>query len=210
MSSLQTEGKRKALCLSSPLADVTNTRRSPTQSHLIRGAIKPSSLRIPQNGTADEENLPIPPVKRSKHKKRVKFAASHEIMTFKTDEPAEMKLENVVDRSENGVAVLLPLSPASSRRRQMKTDAREESFEEVIFDDSPEEADQDGLAFCFSLHELQWQTQVVRDTEKMKISELRGELAARKLSTSGRKKDLVRRLENALKEEDQAAACKAG
>ncbi len=55
----------------------------------------------------------------------------------------------------------------------------------------------------FSIFDLQVTMKVSKDTEQMTITELRKELAARNLSTAGKKTDLIQRLDEALREDKE-------
>lgn len=144
---------------------------------------------------AEDEKAPLANKKKGKAKKRVGFVSSQptEVLTYEKDEAPEINLASILSRSSFRTAALVPVSPASQRRSGPAA-ARDDVIEEELAWD-----EDDGEAMsCFSLHELQVEVKVTRDTEQMSISELRRELSERGKSTAGTKADLVRRLNMTL------------
>jgi hypothetical protein len=127
---------------------------------------------------------------KRKAKKRVGFAAqSDEVVTFEKDEAPEINLASIVNRSGSRTAALIPVSPIVTKRKTNTSIIEEELEWDEDDDDSA----------CFSLHDLQGEVKITRDTERMTLPELRRELQERGKSTAGTKNDLVKRLNTALK-----------
>lgn len=131
-----------------------------------------------------------------KPKKKVGFISSQptEVLTYEKDEAPEINLASILSRSSSRTAAFVPVSPASQRRSTTVGVSREDVVEEELAWD---EDDEEGS--CFSLHDLQVEVRVTRDTEQMSLSELRRELTERGKSASGTKAELVKRLNSTLR-----------
>jgi hypothetical protein len=136
----------------------------------------------------------------NKAKKRVGFVSSQptEVLTFERDEAPEINLASIVSRSSSRTAARVPISPIASKARREGADSM--IIEEVLeWDEDDDEAGGGGVMSCYSLHDLQGEVKITRDTEQMNLSELRRELQARRKSTAGTKTELIQRLNRALK-----------
>jgi len=148
-----------------------------------------------------EENAVVPPIRRARKKnKTVNFISSQptEIIPISRSEPPAIQLETILN-SERGnrqvTSAPFGLLPSAPKPKPFKPQA----IEEVQFS-----FDEDELAMqsnMFSIHSLNVMVQVTKDTDSMTISELRSELAERKLSTAGTKEQLVARLEKGVQKE---------
>jgi len=124
--------------------------------------------------------------KQQQKKKRVGFVEPTEILTFARDEAPELNLGNVMSRTVVGSQTAVQQVTRSSK-----------IIEEIL-----EWDDEDDLA-CFSLHDLQLEVKITRDTEKMSVSELRRELQARGQPVTGTKAQLVKRLDQVIRESEE-------
>lgn len=149
---------------------------------------------VKDEGSQKETEVKVE-VKKAKARKRVGFVSSQptEVLTFEKDEAPEINLASIVSRSSSRTAARVPISPIASKARKGDTMIVEEVLE---WDEDDDEA---GGMSCFSLHDLQGEVKITRDTEQMSMAELRRELQGRRKSTAGTKSELIQRLNRALK-----------